>query len=226
MRARKVPVMDRISWLGVARAASLRFVLLLGLVGLVLLLAHGPAPSSKGPFRIVGYLPDYRVAGFDAKASAALTDLIVFSSEPTAEGGLDLSRLKGVSWAQLQAFRKQEKVRLHLAVGGWGRSRHFGKVSTTPALRVAFAQAVEKACVDLQLDGIDLDWEHPAGATVFYAPIVLSNPLCLQCHGTPGREIVTATAEAIGQRYPKDRATGFRPGDIRGLWKVEFERLR
>jgi hypothetical protein len=67
---------------------------------------------------------------------------------------------------------------------------------------------------------------NAAGATVFYAPIVLSNPLCLQCHGTPGREIVTATAEAIGQRYPKDRAIGFRPGDIRGLWKVEFERLR
>jgi hypothetical protein len=67
---------------------------------------------------------------------------------------------------------------------------------------------------------------NEAGVAVFYAPIVLSNPLCLQCHGTPGREIATATAEAIRQRYPKDRATGFRPGDIRGLWKVEIERLR
>lgn len=156
--------MDRMSWLGVVRAASLRWFCLLGLVWINLLRAQGPTPSTKGPFRIVGYLPDYRVAGFDAKASAALTDLIVFSSEPTAEGGLDLSRLNGVSWAELQAFKKQEQVRLHLAVGGWGRSRLFGKVSTTPALRVAFAQAVEKACVDLQLDGIDLDWEHPVNA--------------------------------------------------------------
>jgi len=463
-----------------------------------LMQAEGPTASNKGPFRIVGYLPDYRVAGFDAKASAALTDLIVFSSEPTAEGGLDLSRLKGVSWAELQAFKKGEHVRLHLAVGGWGRSRHFGKVSTTLALRVAFAQAIEKACAELQLDGIDLDWEHPSnpaeeegygllmselravlaprgltlsvtvagwqkltprliqtadfvqlmaydqpgahstlegaladvgklramgvpraklvlgvpfygrhrtdrnrtptyreieerwkpaagvdevegicfngpetmrrkaayardegmagvmiwevgqdavgeasllkvlaaevggqagrrmaegkkvageafqvlsgqlmgamakggpthaidfcstralgltsavgssnrvglqrvthaarnpanlanpleqeliarfqaemragtnlppvppapvirtnasGARVFYAPIVLSNPLCLQCHGAPGREIASATAEAIGQKYPQDRATGFRMGDLRGLWKVEF----
>jgi hypothetical protein len=67
---------------------------------------------------------------------------------------------------------------------------------------------------------------NTTGATVFYAPIVLSNPLCLQCHGTPGREIATATAEAIGQRYPQDRATGFRMGDVRGLWKVEIEKGR
>lgn len=490
--------MDRMSWYGVVRGVSLRWLCLLGLVGMDLLRAQGPTPPTKGPFRIVGYLPDYRVAGFDARACAALTDLIVFSSEPTAEGGLDLSRLKGVSWTELQAFKHRDHVRLHLAVGGWGRSRHFGKVSTTPALRVAFAQAVGKACADLQLDGIDLDWEHPsnaaeeegygllmselravlaprglalsvtvagwqkltplviqtadfvqlmaydqpgahstldgaladvgklrsmgvprsklvlgvpfygrhrtdrnrtptyreiverwkpaagvdevegicfngpetmrrkvayardegmagvmiwevgqdavgeasllkavsaeiggraaqqmvvgrkvvgqafqllsgqlmgamakggpthaidfcstralaltlgvgssnevvlqrvthaprnpanaaspleqeliarfqaelrvgtnsppvppapvirtnaAGSRVFYAPIVLSNPLCLQCHGAPGREIAAATAEAIGQRYPVDRATGFRMGDVRGLWKVEF----
>ncbi len=475
---------------------------LTGVMDLDQLQAQEPTPSSKGPFRIVGYLPDYRVGGFDTNAASALTDLIVFSSEPTADGGLDLSRLKGVSWGELQVFKKREQVRLHLAVGGWGRSQHFGKVSTTPALRAAFVQAVEKTCVELQLDGIDLDWEHPsnaveeggyglllaelrrvlsprgltlsvtvagwqnlmplviqsadfvqlmaydqpgahstfegaladvgklrsmgvpraklvlgvpfygrhrtdrnrtptyreivqrwnpaaavdevegicfngpetmgrkaayardegmagvmiwevgqdavgeasllkvlaaevggpagvrmaegkkvagqafqllsgqlmgamakggpihaidfcstralaltaavgssnrvvlhrvthaprnpanlanpleqeliarfqaevrvgtnqppvppvpvlrtnaAGATVFYAPIVLANPLCLQCHGTPGREIATATAEAIGQRYPQDRATGFRLGDIRGLWKVEIERLR
>lgn len=494
--------MDRISWSGAARSLFLAVLCLVGVMVLDQLQAQESTPSSKGPFRIVGYLPDYRVGGFDTNAASALTDLIVFSSEPTADGGLDLSRLKGVSWGELQVFKKREQVRLHLAVGGWGRSQHFGKVSTTPALRAAFVQAVEKTCVELQLDGIDLDWEHPSnafeeggyglllaelrrvlsprgltlsvtvagwqnlmplviqsadfvqlmaydqpgahstfegaladvgklrsmgvpraklvlgvpfygrhrtdrnrtptyreivqrwnpapgvdevdgvcfngpetmgrkaayardegmagvmiweigqdapgktallkvlaaevggqagmrmaegkkvaaqafqllsgqlmgamakggpthaidfcstralaltaavgssnrvvlhrvshaprnpanaanpleqelitrfqaevrlgtnqppvppapvlrtnttGATVFYAPIVLSNPLCLQCHGTPGREIATATAEAIGQRYPQDRATGFRMGDVRGLWKVEIEKGR
>lgn len=119
------------------------------------------SPTNTG-FRIVGYLPDYRVAGFDAAAASSLTDLIVFSTEPTPDGGLDLARLGQFPWPRLQEFKNQSKVRLLLAVGGWGRSRHFGKVSTSPELRRAFATATLKACDDLQLDGIDLDWEHPS----------------------------------------------------------------
>jgi len=63
---------------------------------------------------------------------------------------------------------------------------------------------------------------NATGGIVFYAPIVLSNPLCLQCHGIPGREIAPATQAAIAGRYPADRATGFRVGDVRGLWRVDF----
>lgn len=60
------------------------------------------------------------------------------------------------------------------------------------------------------------------GSESFYAPIVLGNPLCLKCHGAPGSEIEDATLAALRKLYPKDEATGFRFGEIRGLWRVDF----
>lgn len=60
------------------------------------------------------------------------------------------------------------------------------------------------------------------GRVTYFAPIVLGLPLCLQCHGTPGRDIAPATLDAIRKRYPEDKATGFKLGDLRGLWRVTF----
>lgn len=60
------------------------------------------------------------------------------------------------------------------------------------------------------------------GSTSFFAPIVLGNPLCLQCHGTPNQDIAPETLAAIQKLYPDDKATGFKLGDLRGLWRVTF----
>ena len=68
--------------------------------------------------------------------------------------------------------------------------------------------------------------EHPDGGVSYFAPIVLANPLCLQCHGTPGVDIAPATLEAIRKAYPDDKATGFKLGDLRGLWRVTFPAQR
>jgi hypothetical protein len=60
------------------------------------------------------------------------------------------------------------------------------------------------------------------GSTSFFTPIVLGNPLCLQCHGTPNQDIAPETLVAIQKLYPDDKATGFKLGDLRGLWRVTF----
>jgi hypothetical protein len=60
------------------------------------------------------------------------------------------------------------------------------------------------------------------GSRSFLAPIVLGNPLCLQCHGTPNQDITPETLAAIQKLYPDDKATGFKLGDLRGLWRVTF----
>ncbi len=64
----------------------------------------------------------------------------------------------------------------------------------------------------------------PSNTVVFYSPIVITNPLCLQCHGVVGRDILPATAALLQKLYPQDQATGFSLGDLRGAWRVEFER--
>lgn len=60
------------------------------------------------------------------------------------------------------------------------------------------------------------------GSVTFRAPIVLNNPLCLNCHGAPGTEVQPATLEALRRLYPHDQATGFRLGELRGIWRVDF----
>lgn len=57
------------------------------------------------------------------------------------------------------------------------------------------------------------------GSTVVRLPIVLNQPLCLQCHGG-GDDITPETSEAIAARYPEDRATGYKLGDLRGIWRI------
>jgi hypothetical protein len=55
----------------------------------------------------------------------------------------------------------------------------------------------------------------------FFKPILLQ-PLCVVCHGQPGRNITSETSQAINQLYPADQATNFAVGDLRGLWHVRF----
>jgi hypothetical protein len=47
-------------------------------------------------------------------------------------------------------------------------------------------------------------------------------PLCAQCHGTDD-EISLEVRDALSIHYPADKATGFRPGDIRGYFWVEVD---
>lgn len=122
-----------------------------------------PAGCPADEFRVVGYLPDYRAAGYDTASVRHLTDLIVFSAEPTKEGDLDLGRLKGLPWADLRTAKTKHRVRLILCVGGWGRSTHFPAVAASETLRRRFVGAAVRACLENRVDGLDLDWEHPKG---------------------------------------------------------------
>jgi hypothetical protein len=64
--------------------------------------------------------------------------------------------------------------------------------------------------------------KHVDGSVPFFAPIVLANPLCLKCHGAPGQDIGGETLGALRKLYPQDEATGFKLGELRGLWRVDF----
>jgi chitinase len=114
-------------------------------------------------FRVVGYLPDYRLAEFDLETARSLSDLIVFSAEPAIDGQLNTERLQNCPWPALLAFKTQHRVRLLLTIGGWERSTHFAAVSSSQELRTKFVAAVVEFCLARRLDGVDLDWEHPEG---------------------------------------------------------------
>jgi len=60
------------------------------------------------------------------------------------------------------------------------------------------------------------------GRMVYYKPIKIAMPACLSCHGSTGKEMDAKTLEIIRLKYPDDLATGYKEGDIRGLWKITF----
>lgn len=68
------------------------------------------------------------------------------------------------------------------------------------------------------------EWVQAEGqeALRYYRPLVV-NELCVNCHG-PTDVLSPEVAGALAERYPQDQATGYAPGDFRGLIRVRIAR--
>eukprot|EP01047_Picozoa_sp_COSAG01_P096751 COSAG01_NODE_27190_length_691_cov_31.055743_1_plen_192_part_01 len=90
---------------------------------------------------------------------AQATDLILFSVEPAPDGSIaHLDRLPTAVMEAARASRERHGVRLHVCVGGAGRSGDFSRLAQ-PTFRAKFGKALLGLAVVEQLDGIDFDWE-------------------------------------------------------------------
>ncbi|MEO8774310.1 MAG: DUF3365 domain-containing protein [Gelidibacter sp.] len=56
-----------------------------------------------------------------------------------------------------------------------------------------------------------------------YYPI-LTNAMCLQCHGKPNKNITSSTLKQLTLLYPKDKAIGYAVNEVRGIWSVTFDK--
>lgn len=56
-----------------------------------------------------------------------------------------------------------------------------------------------------------------------YYPIV-TNDMCLQCHGTPNENITKETLNKLTQLYPDDKAFGYNINEVRGMWSISFDK--
>ncbi len=52
-----------------------------------------------------------------------------------------------------------------------------------------------------------------------YMKAIITQPLCLACHG---EAIAPDVARALEADYPRDKATGFKVGDLRGAFSIEW----
>ena len=138
----------------------MKFAILLISVSVSLLSADVFAVEPE--FRIVGYLPEYRVADLDREAIRSLTDLIFFSVFPEAAGKFGSQVLDDPATQKLLKEVREQKIRLHLCVGGWDRSKGFPELAETADSRQQFAAGALAFCREHEFAGIDLDWEHPA----------------------------------------------------------------
>lgn len=175
-----------------------RMLLLLWIFAVTLATStYGQSPSHQS--RIVGYLPEYRVATIDPAIGKHLTDVVFFSLDPQPGKALQHPRWEAAK-PLLMKWKKDHGVRVTITLGGWNRSSGFPKIAATSTSRVAFAEEVLKLCQTYELDGIDLDWEHPKDAQeeADYAALIVDLKRVLQ----PYKRTVTA-AVASWQNMPK-----------------------
>lgn len=59
------------------------------------------------------------------------------------------------------------------------------------------------------------------GHSRYYEPILVDAP-CLTCHGMKD-EMMPELVSVIDSLYPNDKAKGFKLGDLRGAWVVDFQ---
>jgi cytochrome c553 len=60
------------------------------------------------------------------------------------------------------------------------------------------------------------------GQVNFYSPII-TNAMCLQCHGKTEAQIAAPTLSKLDKLYPKDMAREYRENEVRGIWAISFK---
>lgn len=109
----------------------------------------------------------------------------------------------GVKVARLaEKNRNPENAIVHAA-----DSEIFQKFKDTPATELRNAETLQRLS---------------DGSLVFYKAIPLQ-PQCMACHG-PVSTIGPDSYSAITALYPNDKAVGFRPGELRGMWRITLAR--
>lgn len=57
---------------------------------------------------------------------------------------------------------------------------------------------------------------------LYTMPILISDPVCLKCHGKKGSEVSDETLSLLKSLYPYDSATGYKMNDLRGMWSIRL----
>ncbi|KAF2013446.1 glycoside hydrolase family 18 protein [Aaosphaeria arxii CBS 175.79] len=131
------------------------------------------------------------------------TDGTVYLSDEWADtqievaGTDDVPATKGClnSFALLK--KKYTKLRIVLSVGGGGKgSEPFAEVARNPTARETFAQTSLALCQQFNLDGIDIDWEHPSDQAQGQHYIAL---LATLRHYLPGPRYTLTSALPAGE---------------------------
>lgn len=65
--------------------------------------------------------------------------------------------------------------------------------------------------------------DEKGGIITGYYPII-TNQMCLRCHGNENEDILPETVQKINKLYPTDEAVGYKDNEIRGLFVIEMNK--
>lgn len=103
------------------------------------------------------------------------------------------------------------------------------RVSDKPRNQKNIASNIEKGYINIFKENVKTNTKSDPILVVsdqkvkFYYPII-TNRMCLQCHGNTSSDIEVSTLDKIKNLYPEDLATGYQENQVRGIWSITFDK--
>lgn len=91
------------------------------------------------------------------------------------------------------------------------------RANTQELKYIAYFKERNKAKEDYEPISIEI-----GDKTNFYYPII-TNDMCLKCHGKKGNDISAEVVSILQERYPEDEAIGYSANEVRGIWSIVLE---
>jgi chitinase len=165
---------------------------------------HAVADTTRPRFSYIAYYSG-NAADIDRFEIQSLTH-IIYSFALLKNNQLHVSTAAGGILKKLVSLKKKNpRLKVALAFGGWGGCKPCSPVFSMAANRKAFAQSVLNVLRQYQLDGIDVDWEYPA---IDEGPV--GHPYSPADKQT-FTELIKALRTALGNRYELSFAAGVFP---------------
>jgi chitinase len=131
------------------------------------LATQSPSAAAALPnnFKNVGYMPSWQ-GDVNRIQYNKLTHINYAFIRPTAAGGLTAvdnpEKLRN-----LVSLAHRSDVKVSIAVGGWSdfKNDDFEGMARSEATRTAFVNNLNQLIEQFDLDGVDMDWEYPMGAS-------------------------------------------------------------
>lgn len=117
---------------------------------------------------VLSYVPHYRVNSIDSLAYDMVTHVIYKQVKPLADGSLYFDATDQERLDRLKEVIGTRDVKIILGVGGGaasGDSEFFRTLTANPTSIANLAANLKQTCIDNNLDGVDVNWEHPTTTT-------------------------------------------------------------
>lgn len=173
-------------------------ILTLFILGLLTALALHAEHAPK----IIGYLPDYRLAENAFANVSKCSDVVYFGSEIAEDGSIKMADSNPKDLKKLQETCSKHHVDLHLCLGGWKKDTHYAKVCADPKLRAKVIESLKALQKKYHFKGVDYDWEYPRTDSEMAGFILL----CKETHEQMGKAFLVTAAFHPGHDIPKGLA--------------------
>ncbi len=193
-----------------------RIIIAFGLVGLIYACGSEKEEKSSKKEEVKETTPNYRDLGLDITNTAQKT-LLKHVGQAMKMGGPNAA----IQYCNINAMTITDSLsQAHKVKISRVSERNRNESNHLADADLPFWNHYKSGEANVQMADtvVNMDGKH-----IYYRPIYIANPACLNCHGQSGTDILEGTIAKLDEFYPNDKARDYNLGELRGMWKLEFE---